>query len=140
MRDKKLSKWASLTLLGLTLAGWVSMQTSAFAQGIAGTNEVGRTDFDSASAWSYGYFYSWGWPASGQFTNGTWANNYSFTDPIKTEGPIVGAYFFTNTGMADLMTNSVNGTYSDVSGATSPYVIPIASAPRFFRTQWVPPP
>jgi hypothetical protein len=36
--------------------------------------------------------------------------------------------------------NSVNGTYSDVSGATSPYVIPIASAPKFFRTQWVPPP
>lgn len=36
--------------------------------------------------------------------------------------------------------NSIGGAFSDVSGAISPYIIPLAGAPRYFRTQWVPQP
>jgi len=106
MRHQRLSQWVGSALLGLTLALSALTSTPLFAQGIAGTNEVGYTDFDSGGAWSYGYFYSWGWPASGQFTNGTYGNNYAFVDPLKVTGPVVGAYYFTNVMMADLMTNS----------------------------------
>lgn len=35
--------------------------------------------------------------------------------------------------------SSLGGPYIDVSGATSPYSIPAASAPNYFRTKWVPP-
>jgi len=79
------------------------------AQNIAGTNEVGNADFDSGGIWSYGYFYSGGWPGGNQYTNGSYANDYAFSDTFKTNGPIVGAYYFTNVMLADLMTNS--GSY-----------------------------
>ena len=34
---------------------------------------------------------------------------------------------------------NVNGPYSEVVGATSPYSTPVSAGPKFFRTQWVAP-
>ena len=96
-------------LLGLTLACALGVGTSLPAQNIAGTNQTAVTDFDASTPWGYGYYYYWGWPTSGQFTDGTYAYNYSFTDTNKTVGQMVGAYYFTNTTLVDLMTNSGAG-------------------------------
>jgi hypothetical protein len=106
MSYQKLSRWFSAALPGITLSCCLLVNAPALAQGISGTNELGYSDFDAGGVWSYGYFYSGGWPPSGQFTNGTWATDYAFTDPNKVIGPVVGAYYFTNVMMADLMTNS----------------------------------
>jgi len=35
--------------------------------------------------------------------------------------------------------NTLTGVTNEVSGAASPYVVPVASAPKYFRTQWVAP-
>jgi hypothetical protein len=34
--------------------------------------------------------------------------------------------------------NALSGPFVDVSGATSPYVTPVTTAPKYFRTHWVP--
>jgi hypothetical protein len=109
MSNKKLSRCTASALLGCTLVFSGLTTAPVFAQGIAGTNELGFSEFDAGGVWSYGYYYSWGWPASGQFTNGTYGNDYAYVDPIKVTGPVVGAYYFTNVMMADLMTNSGAG-------------------------------
>jgi hypothetical protein len=45
-----------------------------------------------------------------------------------------------STGTVKLQSaTSVNGPYSEVVAATSPYSTPIAGAPKYFRTIWVPP-
>jgi len=45
-----------------------------------------------------------------------------------------------STGTSKLQSaTSLNGTWNDVPGAASGYTIPVASAPKFFRTQWIPP-
>jgi len=33
----------------------------------------------------------------------------------------------------------VNGTYTDVIGATSPYPSPISGTPKYYRTKWIAP-
>ncbi len=44
------------------------------------------------------------------------------------------------TGTVQLQSaTNVNGPFSEVAGATSPYSTPIAGAPKYFRTVWVPP-
>jgi hypothetical protein len=121
MNNKQTSfQWAPSVLLSLTLGFSLFTHAPLFAQGIAGTNEVGYTDFDSGGVWGYGYFYSWGWPGGNQFTNGTYVYNYSYTDPILTNGPVVGAYYFTNVMMADLMTNSGAGYGTGFGGPVLP--------------------
>jgi hypothetical protein len=106
--------------LSLILGVSVFIHKPLFAQGIAGTNEVGYSDFDAGGVWGYGYFYSWGWPGGSQFTNGTWTYNYSYTDPSLTNGPLVGAYYFTNVMMGDLMTNSGAGYGTGFGGPVRP--------------------
>jgi len=98
------------TLLALTLCCYWGSTSPASAQlGIEGTNAMARTDFEFSTPWGYGYFYYWGWPDGQQFTSGTYAYDYAFNDPLKSEEPIVGAYYFTNTTLLDLMTNSGAG-------------------------------
>lgn len=44
------------------------------------------------------------------------------------------------TGTTQLLSAStVNASYTEVLGATSPYTSPIAGVPKYFRTQWIPP-
>ena len=54
-----------------------------------------------------------------------------WSDPVNNDG----------TAMLQSSTN-VTGPYLDVpgaaSGAASPYVVPVGTPPRFFRSQWVP--
>jgi hypothetical protein len=61
---------------------------------------------------------------------------------VSTSGTnIVVTWSQPSSGTAKLQSaTTVNGTYSDVGGASSPYVTPIAGGPKYFRTQWVPPP
>src|SRR4051812_42802036 len=109
MKTQNLSQSTASGLLGLLLALSVLTSPSLFAQGIAGTNEVAYSDFDAGGVWSYGYFYSWGWPSGNQFTDGSWANDYAYADTTPANGTVVGAYYFTNAMMADLMTNAGAG-------------------------------
>lgn len=45
-----------------------------------------------------------------------------------------------SSGTAKLQSaTTVTGPYTDVPGATSPYTTPVSSAPKYFRTIWVPP-
>ena len=45
-----------------------------------------------------------------------------------------------SSGTAKLQSSAtVNGTYTDVLGATSPYTNAISGAPKYFRTQWIAP-
>src|SRR6187455_781057 len=69
------------------------------AQTVTGTNQIAFSDFDTAiPSYDYGYFYHWGWPASGQYTNGTYLVNRAYNDPLinPTNGPLVIRYDFTN--------------------------------------------
>src|SRR4051812_16267787 len=109
MKLQNLSLSTASGLLGLLLACSVFTSPSVLAQGIAGTNDVGNSDFDAGGVWSYGYYYSWGWPQGNQFTDGTWANNYAYADTSPGNGTVVGAYYFTNATMSDLMTNAGAG-------------------------------
>jgi len=101
-------------LLGLTCACAVGLNATVHAQEITGTNQVALTDFDTSTAgWDYGYFYSWGWDANGQYTNGTWLVNRYYTDPSinPTNGPTVMSYAFTNAPFYDLITTNSGAGY-----------------------------
>jgi hypothetical protein len=57
-----------------------------------------------------------------------------------TNDQLVISWAAPNIGTAKLQSaTKVDGTYSDVAGATSPYQVPTTGGPKFFRTIWVAP-
>ncbi len=60
---------------------------------------------------------------------------------VQTAGNnIVVSWAPPSSGTAKLQSAAtVNGNYTDVTGATSPYSTPISGAPKYFRTQWIAP-
>lgn len=65
------------------------------------------------------------------------------TPPLNVQlvgGNVVVSWPPVETGTVQLQSASnVNGPYTEVVGASSPYSTPIAGAPKYFRTIWVPP-
>jgi len=68
---------------------------------------------------------------------------YTATPPLsvqKVGNNVVVTWAQPNTGTAKLQSSTtVNGTYADVVGATSPYSTLIASGPKYYRTKWIAP-
>lgn len=68
---------------------------------------------------------------------------YVATPPLSVEkvgSNVVVSWAQPNTGTAKLQSSAtVNGTYTDVAGAISPYSTPISGGPKYFRTKWVAP-
>jgi hypothetical protein len=84
------------------------------SQPITGTNQIAFSDFDTAIPnYDYGYYYSGGWPQSGQYTNGTYAVSRTYIDPLidPTNGPTVMQYIFTNAPFYDLITTNPSAYY-----------------------------
>lgn len=65
------------------------------------------------------------------------------TPPLDVQvvgGNVVVSWPPVESGTVQLQSASnVNGPYTSVVGATSPHSTPISGAPKYFRTQWVPP-
>ncbi len=68
---------------------------------------------------------------------------YTATPPLSVQtvgNNVVVTWAQPSTGSAKLQSSTtVNGTYTDVIGATSPYPSPIASGPKYYRTKWIAP-
>jgi hypothetical protein len=85
------------------------------------------------------------------------ANNKVFLDNIKLESLVIGNPQLTittsganalvtwpapNTGTCKLQTTTTPwnaASWADITGAANPYSTPIAGAPKYFRTKWIPP-
>jgi hypothetical protein len=111
MNSKKPIQWIGVTLLGLTLASTAVFSPALRAQTITGTNSIALTDFDvNVPGWDYGYFYSWGWPPSGQYTNGTYLVD-RFYDDSAHGGTLCMNYQFTTSPFHDLVTSDPGAGY-----------------------------
>ena len=68
---------------------------------------------------------------------------YVATPPLNVQivgNNVVVTWAQPGTGSAKLQSSTtVNGAYTDVLGATSPYTNAISGAPKYFRTQWIAP-
>jgi hypothetical protein len=117
MKYNKLLSRLPSALLSLTLACAFGVTKPVHAQPITGTNIIAITDFDvNTPGWDYGYFYSWGWDAGGQYTNGSWLVNH-FYDDSAHGGTICIRYQFTNSPLYDLITTNPGAGYGTGFGA-----------------------